>query len=225
MNLSAIVIIPARNEAVTIAGIVRRVSALGLAVLVVDDASGDGTAALAGEAGARVVILEHWQGNMRAIRHGLRQALHDPYDYFITMDADGQHNPEDIPILLETAVRENGVILASCPQRVSHLRRTAWRWFRFLSGLRTRDLTSGFKVYTRQAAALLLESEKLYVHYQDVPVLLLLKSRGMSVIEIPVDMCPRVSGISRVFVSWWVVCRYLAYTSALCCAYRLRVWP
>ncbi|MCL1916620.1 MAG: glycosyltransferase family 2 protein [Desulfovibrionaceae bacterium] len=225
MNASAVVIIPARNEAVTIADIVRRVSALGLPILVVDDASGDGTADLACEAGARVVVLPRWLGNMRAIRHGLRHALHDSYDYFITMDADGQHNPENIPLLLEAAVRGNGVILASCPERVSNLRRMAWRWFRFLSGLKTRDLTSGFKVYTRQAASLVLESEKLHVHYQDIPILLLLRSRGLKVIEIPVAMRTRVSGISRVFLSWWVVFRYLAYTTAFCCADRLRVWP
>ena len=207
MNASAIVIIPARDEAVTIAEIVRRVKALGLPLLVVDDASGDGTADLAREAGARVIRLPHWLGNMRAIRHGLRHALNDSYEYFITMDADGQHNPEDIPVLLEAAARGNGIILASCPARVSLLRRTAWRWFSFLSGLGTRDMTSGFKVYTRGAAALLLESEKLHAHYQDIPVLLLLKSRGLKVTEIPVAMRPRISGISRVFTSWWVVFR------------------
>lgn len=97
-----IAVIPAYNEAEHIAQVVR--AALNhVPVLVVDDGSADGTAALAASAGADVLTQLPNQGKGAALRAGFRRALELGYDAVLTLDADGQHDPREIPKFLAAA--------------------------------------------------------------------------------------------------------------------------
>lgn len=89
------IIIPALNEARTIGAVVARVREYGDAV-VVDDGSTDDTARLAREAGAEVVSHTVNQGYDGALNSGFRRAAELGYQYLITVDADGQHNPAQL---------------------------------------------------------------------------------------------------------------------------------
>lgn len=93
------VVIPAFNEAATIAGVVAQVAALA-DVIVVDDRSSDGTAAAARAAGAVVVSHERNRGYSGSIDTGLRQAAQRGHRAAITMDADGQHHPAALPAMI-----------------------------------------------------------------------------------------------------------------------------
>jgi glycosyltransferase involved in cell wall biosynthesis len=93
-------LIPAYNEAASIAKIVTAVN-LHLPVLVVDDGSHDDTPALAEAAGARVLRQVPNQGKGSALRAGFRQALDEGYAAVLTLDADGQHDPAEIPLFIE----------------------------------------------------------------------------------------------------------------------------
>jgi len=219
------VIIPARNEVKTIGEIVSRTRALGLAVLVVDDASTDGTADAAERAGAQVLTLKRQRGNLGAIQAGLAWALDLGCHWLITLDADGQHAPEDIPVMLNEAQAEGGLVIGSCPERSSWMRQMVWAFFRRLSGLKVHDMTSGFKVYTREAAACLCSKQAARLVFQDVPTLLLLSRNGFTIREVPVTMATRrpETGISRVFSSWGKVAVYMFRVSWKCLLHRLRV--
>ncbi len=119
----AVVIIPALNESATIAEIVTRAKSLGFEVLVVDDASADGTAGAAEAAGAKVLRLEKSKGNLRAILAGFQWALDAGYAWLATMDADGQHSPDDLPALLKIARKKaDSLVIGSCPERSSWMR-------------------------------------------------------------------------------------------------------
>jgi glycosyltransferase involved in cell wall biosynthesis len=93
-------LIPAYNESTAISEVVTRVSAH-LPVLVVDDGSRDNTAALAEAAGAKVLRQVPNQGKGAALRVGFRQAIQQGYDAVLTLDADGQHDPAEIPLFLQ----------------------------------------------------------------------------------------------------------------------------
>lgn len=216
-----IVIIPARDEETTIAEIVERTRALGYPVLVVDDASGDATGAKAAEAGAAVLHLERNLGNLGAIQAGLAQGLEQGYQWLITLDADGQHIPEDIPALVKAIRGRSSVVIGSCTERGSRMRHIAWRFLRLVSGLKVDDLTSGFKVYPRQAALRLCQYQTSRLTYQDIPVLLRLKSAGFHFLEVKVFMPPRRAGISRVFSSWNKAFSYMIEVSVQSALYRL----
>ncbi|MBL0141894.1 MAG: glycosyltransferase [Betaproteobacteria bacterium] len=213
-----LVVMPALNEADCIARVIAgaRVHE-GVDVLVVDDGSTDDTAAIARASGATVLRAPLWQGAWGAIQTGLRYAVRHGYAGVVTMDADGQHQPEDLPRLRQAA-RDADVVIAACPSRGSALRYFAWAYFKFLTGLRIEDLTSGFRYYNAQACRLLAMEEATLLDYQDIGVLLLLRHANLRIAEIPVAMNRRVSGASRVFFSWWTVGRYMLETSLLCLA-------
>jgi glycosyltransferase involved in cell wall biosynthesis len=96
-------VLPAYNAALHIGPLVRAVRRLGLDAIVIDDGSTDATARQAAGAGARVVSHARNLGKGRALRTGFAQALRDGYTRVVTMDSDGQHDPADIPRLLEAA--------------------------------------------------------------------------------------------------------------------------
>lgn len=215
---SLVVLIPAFNESATIRGLVREIRQIVEAdVVVIDDTSTDNTAEAARSAGALVLSHPLRSGAWGAIRTGLRYAARHGYEIAVTMDGDGQHLPNCIgEIVLPVAGKESDVVIGSCTHRASFARKFAWSFFRRLTMLGIDDLTSGFRAYNRKAIYALIREDTSLLDYQDIGVLLLLQKKGLVISEIPISMCPRVSGHSRVFSSWFAVCRYLAHTGIIC---------
>ena len=100
-----VALIPGYNEGPRIAEVVRGASTY-LPVLVVDDGSADDTAEAARAAGATVIEQRPNQGKGAALRAGFRQALADGADAVLTLDADGQHDPAEIPAFLSAWAAE-----------------------------------------------------------------------------------------------------------------------
>jgi glycosyltransferase involved in cell wall biosynthesis len=211
-----LMVIPAHNEAESIAGVIRGLLSAGWEdVLVIDDQSHDETARCASEAGARVLSLPLRLGAWGAIQTGIRYALANGYRQVVTLDADGQHEPGHVRDLLEAGAASD-VVIGACPERGSGSRRLAWRFFRAITGFRIEDITSGFRCYNSDACELLAGVEATLFDYQDVGVLLLLRANGLTISEVQVDMNERSNGHSRIFVSWWRVARYMAESTLLC---------
>jgi len=215
-----IVVIPARNESLTVGTVVNKIkSYFSGTVVVVDDASTDDTIQVARAAGAKVLSLPFSLGAWGATQTGLRYAFNKKYQLAITMDADGQHEAESISDLLyalDTAGCD--VMIGAFPQRGSFARRFAWALFRYLSGIKLEDLTSGFRVYNQAAIELLASRAATLLEYQDLGVLILLRKSGFCIQETPTLMRPRSVGHSHIFSSWWAVSQYMVYTITLCFA-------
>ena len=219
--LRDIVIIPAFDEEATIASIVVEVRTQGYPVIVVNDASADGTSAAAQSAGALVLDLPCRLGAWGATQAGMRQALRTGYQNIVTIDGDGQHPPGDISTLLAPIVENAAdIVIGSCVARGSIARHTAWSFFRALSGLRLKDLTSGFRAYSLAAARASLGAEATLADYQDLGILLLARRKSYRLQEVPVLMCPRIVGKSHVFSSWLKVAQYMIYTLIISCVRR-----
>jgi glycosyltransferase involved in cell wall biosynthesis len=201
LNLpSCLVVIPAHNEEKDVAQVIASIREHSdFPVLVVDDASTDGTAVAARNAGARVIPLTVQLGAWGAIQTGLRYAEKRGYRYAITMDADGQHEAKSLPDMIRPIVDgEADVTIGSCTHRGSWLRKLAWAMMRAISGLTPEDLTSGFRVYDRRAIETLASWHGTLLEYQDVGVLFLLQSQGLEIRDVEVTMLPRRSGYSKV---------------------------
>src|SRR5210317_796703 len=123
-----IVIIPAHNEAGDIGQVISEIKEYSnFPVVVVDDASTDDTIAVARSAGAVVVPLTLQLGAWGATQTGLRYAVKNDFDYAITMDADGQHLAEYLPVLLQPIIKQEAdVTIGACTQRGSFMRKIAW---------------------------------------------------------------------------------------------------
>jgi glycosyltransferase involved in cell wall biosynthesis len=96
LKSTALVLIPARNEAATIAQVVRGCRSAGFSVTVVDDASGDATARLAGQAGAEVLALSGPHHGKTAALHYALSRLPSAAEWLFFLDGDGQHHPGDL---------------------------------------------------------------------------------------------------------------------------------
>lgn len=215
-----LVVIPAHNEAATVGAVVRSArSVTSCDVLVINDASSDATSAEARRAGARVLDMAWQLGAWGAVQAGLRYARQCGYRHVITMDADGQHHAEALPGLLRAINEHNAnVLIGSCEQRLSLPKRVAWWYFRALTGIPVRDFTSGLRAYDHHALHILAGPSASLLDYQDIGVLMLLKSHGMRIRELPTRMSPRRVGGSRVFSSWFTVAHYMIATTVLCVA-------
>jgi hypothetical protein len=213
-----LIVIPARDEASTIGPMLRDLIAAGWAdILVIDDQSTDNTGTIARQAGAQVLRPTLSMGAWGGMQTGIRHALAQGYQAVITMDADGQHEVEEIATLMQ--VRDQAdLVIGAFPERASPLRQMAWRWFRQLAGFELCDLTSGFRLYNRAAMRVLATREATLLDYQDMGALIMVRRAGLHITEVPVSMNMRVAGQSRIFNSWISVGRYMAATTLLCLA-------
>ncbi len=133
------VVMPAYNEAESIAGVLANVRehAPAATLVVVDDGSDDDTIEIARAAGARVLPLCNHLGAWGATQAGIRYALLHGAQTVVTMDSDGQHRAEDIARLLEPLDAQLAdVAIGTCTSRGSRMRRFAWRLLRASSGIR-----------------------------------------------------------------------------------------
>ncbi len=212
------ILIPALNEEASIGSLIEGINRYcgDATIVVIDDASTDRTADVAASAGAIVLRLPIRLHAWGAMRTGFRYAQNRNFDIVITMDADGQHRPDMIAPLLEPiASKTADVVIGSCVERGSPGRKMAWVFFRWMTGLGVADLTSGFRVYNRSAVDIIMSSDTALLDYQDIGVLLALRKAGLKIVELPVLMCRRQNGISRIYASWANVFRYLLITSVL----------
>jgi len=113
------VVVPAYCEAKRIAQVVEQIRRFAPLVIVVDDGSDDDTGAIAEQAGALLLRHERNEGKGVALQTGFHRAMEEECEVVITMDADGQHSPEDIPKFLEAYQRTGIPVLLG--NRMTHL--------------------------------------------------------------------------------------------------------
>lgn len=155
MSEAAAVLIPAYQAAATVGEVVRRSKSMVQDVFVVDDGSTDATADAARQAGAVVWSHASNQGKGAALRTGWSRLRGGPWEILLTLDADGQHLPEQLPRLLDAA-READLVLGSRAHLfagMSWVRRTSntlsSRAISFAAGQTFDDVQTGFRAYRR----------------------------------------------------------------------------
>ncbi len=205
---SLLVIVPAFNEEGAIAGVVRGVrrAVAGTPVLVIDDCSLDGTIAAAESAGAEVLRLPHHLGLGGCVQAGYKLAFELGFQYVIRVDGDGQHDPADIPRILER------LKISGCEMVIGArfegdggyhsgaVRSLGIRFFRMvlrpILGKPVTDPTSGFVGVNRQALAVFSQSFPL--EYPEIEALVVLQRRRFRFEEVPCKMRPRLTGRSSI---------------------------
>lgn len=188
------VVVPAHNEAPSV-GAVAAAAAAWAPVLVIDDGSTDGTAAVARAAGAEVISHPRRLGKGQALRTGFAAARRRGASHAVTMDGDGQHAPADLPVLLAAVAETPRALVvgsrlaperptAALPADRLNAIRLAGFFVNWATDLRLSDTQSGFRAYplallddvrTRRGG-FVLETE----------VLLAAARRGWPVREVPV---------------------------------------
>ena len=199
--MKLVVIIPALNEAATIAGVIQRIPARihGITrceTIVVDDGSSDSTAEEARAAGARVVQHPLNRGVGAAFKTGVEAALEAGADIVVNMDADGQFRPEDIPRLIAPILAgKAGFVTCTRFADPAHLPQMPWikRWGNAgmtwligrLCGRKFTDVSCGFRAYTRETL-LRLNLYGRYTYTQEMFLNLAVQDVPMAEVSLPV---------------------------------------
>ena len=200
-----LVVVPAHNEAATVADVVGRVHAVGLDCVVVDDASIDDTAACATAAGARALRLPVNLGVGGALRTGFRYAVERGYDTVIQCDGDGQHPPEQISGLLAAAEGADLVIgsrfLAGAETfTIGRNRRLAMHWLSWLvrrrAGVNVADTTSGFRCISQPLLGEFARDFPTHYLGDTFEALIVAARGGYSISEVPTRIEARPVGRS-----------------------------
>jgi dolichol-phosphate mannosyltransferase len=223
------VIIPTYNEAENIDELIGRLvrvfeeNNIDYHILVIDDNSPDGTADIVrgwmqGNDRIHLIVREGKQGLGSAVLTGIRYAFEkDPnVEFFVTMDADLSHRPEDLPGMLRLA-READVVQGS--RYVEGGRIIGWGFHRKLissvanmlirllyhTGLR--DNTSNYRVYNRRAAKLLLKYAGGKSYEWAIESILIPTAAGLRLVEAPITFINRMRGKSKLgfkdIIEWW----------------------
>lgn len=213
---SVLVIVPTYNESLTI---VNALTALGewapaVDVLVVDDGSPDGTAAVvrdfAAQARGRTIELMQRSGKLglgTAYVAGFSWGLERGYQFLVEMDADGSHRAQDLPNLLAAAANADLVIgsrwvaggeVVNWPWYREMLSRAGNTYARVLLGLRTHDATAGFRIYNTQ---LLRKIDLTQVSSQgygfQIDMTVRARQAGAQITEVPIIFVERTAGSSK----------------------------
>ncbi len=150
------VAIPAYQAAPTVGDVARRALALVPQVLVVDDGSTDGTAAAARAAGVPVISHPANRGKGAALRTAFDDLFPRGFEAVITVDADGQHPPEEIPKLVAALEQGADLVLGVRDHLFSEMfwvrrlsNRLSSRGISLLAGKQVADVQTGFRLYTR----------------------------------------------------------------------------
>jgi glycosyltransferase involved in cell wall biosynthesis len=189
-----LVLIPAFNAVRTVSNVVRECRSILADVLVIDDGSSDATGSAAAAAGARVLRHPQNRGKGAALKTGFAYALEHEYDAVITLDADGQHLPREIPKFLACRGDTSGDLIIGgrahlfaqmLPRRRLANRFSAWSIAK-ASKTGITDSQSGFRLYS----AKLLRGVKLRSDGFDLESEVIVRAGrgGFRVITTPIDL-------------------------------------
>ena len=191
------IVIPTYNNAGTICDVAGRAVALGYPVIVVNDGSTDQTAALLAQSGLPISVLNHSRnrGKGIALRTALAYARAQGFRYAITLDADGQHFPEDVPVLVEALSQHPGALIVgsrnlqaeNMPGGNTFANRFSNFWFRVQTARSLPDTQKGFRAYPLDR----LPNLKILTSRYEAELALLVFSvwKGIELVPVPIRVC------------------------------------
>ncbi len=195
---SIVAVIPTYNNAGTIADVIGGVKRFLTDIIVMDDGSTDNTADVLSQLnGIEIINFPQNRGKGCALRAGFEKAAELGFSHVITVDGDGQHLTDDIPLFMEKIQAESGTLWVGNrilsyekgdkpPVRSNFGRRFGNFWYRFNTGIRLHDTQCGFRAYPLKEIMLLKCKGERYEYEQEV----LIKAawNGVPVKELPVRL-------------------------------------
>jgi len=188
-----IVAMPAYNEERFIGSMVLKSRKYADKIIVVDDGSNDSTAEISRMAGASVITHPENKGKGAAIQSIINEAKKDMPDVLIVLDADGQHNPDEIPRLIDAVLSGSDLVIGSrqlVRKSIPSYRRIGQKILlfsnRFLTRKKITDSESGFRAFSRKAIAELELSQQGFAVESEM--IAVAEEKKLKITEVPISV-------------------------------------
>jgi dolichol-phosphate mannosyltransferase len=213
----SIIIIPTYNERENIEKIIRKVISLPkqFNILIVEDSSPDGTGEIVKKLISEFpdrIFMEERMGKLglgTAYIHGFRWAMAHNYEYIFEMDADFSHNPEDL-VRLYAACKDQGADMAIGSRYINGVNVVNWpmgrvlmsyyasAYVRFITRMKIRDTTAGFKCYTKKVLETIDLDKIRFIGYAfQIEMKFTAWKHGFKIVEVPIIFTDRTEGQSK----------------------------
>lgn len=230
----ACVLIPTYNNGGTLRDVVERVLPFCADVIVVNDGCTDHSAEVLASFGERITVVDYGRnrGKGYALKQGFRKAKSKGFDYALTLDSDGQHFPEDIPLFVNALEKHpNALIVGSrnlnqenMPGGNTFANKFSNFWFKVQTGIDLPDTQTGYRLYTlRNMSGLALLTSR---YEAELELLVFSAWRGIDLIPIKINVFyPK--GEERVshFRPFWDFFRISVLNTVLCVVALVYGWP
>ncbi|MCT4639967.1 MAG: DUF2062 domain-containing protein [Bacteroidales bacterium] len=205
IQLNCCIVVPTYNNATVIGPVLEKLLEYTNNVMVVNDGSTDSTLSVLSNYNISIVSYTENRGKGFAIRTALKEADNIGYDYIITIDSDGQHNPDDLPLFLEDIERNGEAIVLGArnmsqegvPAKSSFGNKFSSFWFRLETGIKAPDTQTGFRCYPVKPLA----NRKYYTRKYEFEIEIIVRAAWSSIdvrsVPISVYYAPEEERISH----------------------------
>ena len=230
----ACVLIPTYNNGGTLRDVVERVLPFCADVIVVNDGCTDHSAEILASFGERITVVDYGRnrGKGYALKQGFKKAKSKGFDYALTLDSDGQHFPEDIPLFVSALEQHpNALIVGSrnlnqenMPGGNTFANKFSNFWFKVQTGIDLPDTQTGYRLYPlRNMSGLALLTSR---YEAELELLVFSAWRGTELIPVKINVFyPK--GEERVshFRPFWDFFRISVLNTVLCVVALVYGWP
>ena len=226
------IIMPTYNNGGTLRDVVERVMKQCAHVIVVNDGCTDNSADILASFGDRITVVDYGsnRGKGYALKQGFRKAKQMGFDYAITIDSDGQHFPEDIPLFREAIAQHLGALIVgsrnlkqeNMPGKNSFANKFSNFWFRLQTGLNLPDTQTGYRLYPLKRLPHIFSAR----YEAELSLLVFSAWRGTKLIPIKVNVYyPKAEERVTHFRPFWDFFRISVLNTLLCLVALVYGWP
>ena len=223
---------PTYNNGGTLHDVVERVLAYCSDVIVVNDGCTDHSAEVLASFGERITVVDYGRnrGKGYALKQGFEKAKAMGFDYALTIDSDGQHFPEDIPVVVEALEQHPGALIVgsrnlkqdNMPGKNTFANKFSNFWFRVQTGIDLPDTQTGYRLYPLKNMPCL--ALLTYRYEAELELLVFSAWRGIDLVPIKVNVIYPEDRVTH-FRPFWDFFRITVLNTILCLVALVYGWP
>lgn len=229
-QLNVCTVMPTYNNGGTLRDVIERVLDYCGDVIVVNDGSNDDTAAILASFGQRIRVVDYGcnRGKGYALKQGFEEAKSLGFDYALTIDSDGQHFPEDIPVFIEALEQHPGALIVgsrnlrqeNMPGGNTFANKFSNFWFRLQTGIALPDTQTGYRLYPLQSLPCIFSSR----YEAELALLVFSAWRGIELVPVKVNVVYPEGRVTH-FRPFWDFFRISVLNTLLCLVALVYGWP
>ena len=229
-EMKACILMPTYNNGGTLRDVVERVLNYCADVIVVNDGCTDDSAEILASFGDRITVVDYGRnrGKGYALKQGFKKAKQMSFDYALTIDSDGQHFPEDIPLFVEALEQHPGALIVgsrnlnqeNMPGGNTFANKFSNFWFKIQTGIDLPDTQTGYRLYPLRSLPHIFSAR----YEAELSLLVFSAWRGIDLVPIKVNVFYPEDRVTH-FRPFWDFFRISVLNTLLCLVSLVYGWP